>query len=125
MFLGLPCRSMPGSICKLASRMRDPTGIVGTDGKVRILRKRCATCVFRKEGKELFGENTIADLIERNVATGALLTCHATLPYGDYPDFGPAACAGFWARFGRATAAGVIAKFLIGIVRPMPPTTKE
>lgn len=31
-----------------------------------------------------------------NLRTGALLTCHATLPCGQHPDFGPAICAGFW-----------------------------
>lgn len=101
---------------------RHPADVVDpASGKVRVLRKRCATCLFRREGREVFGESRIADVVRRNVDAGALLTCHSTLPYGPYPDFAPAVCAGFWARHGLATAAGRIAKHLIGLVRPMPP----
>lgn len=89
-------------------------------GKVRVLRRRCETCVFRAEGREVFGPARVADLIAQNIERNALLTCHLTLPYGPYPDFAPAVCAGFWARHWRAVAAGRMAR-LIGLVRPMPP----
>jgi hypothetical protein len=86
-----------------------------------VLRKQCATCIFRAEGRELFGLDRVDDVIRGNVDASALLTCHSTLPYGPYPDFGPAVCAGFWARHGPITAAGRIAKFMIGVTRIAPP----
>lgn len=101
---------------------RHPADVIDHDsGKVRVLRKRCDTCLFRPEGRELFGPDRADDVIRRNVGAGALLTCHLTLPYGPYPEFGPAVCAGFWARYGLATAAGRIAKFMLGIVRIQSP----
>lgn len=105
---------------------RDPADVTDRgSGKVRILRTRCDTCVFRPEGEELFGPARVRDVVERNLGAGALLTCHSTLPYGPYPEFGPAVCAGFWARHGMSTAAGRIAKFMLGIVRVAPPAEQE
>lgn len=105
---------------------RHPADVIDRDsGKVRVLRKRCSTCVFRPEGREIFGEDRIDGLIRRNTDAGALLTCHSTLPYGPYPEFGPAVCAGFWARHGLATAAGRIAKHLIGIIRINAPGSRD
>lgn len=99
---------------------RDPRDVIDADGKVRVLRKRCETCVFRPEGREIFGQDRCENVVQQNLDANALLTCHATLPYGPYPEFAPAVCAGFWARHGLATAAGRMAR-LIGLVRPMPP----
>jgi hypothetical protein len=98
---------------------RHPADVVGGDGKVRVLRSRCPTCLFRPGHP--FGEDRAAEVIGRNVSAGALLTCHSTLPYGDHPEFGPAVCAGFWARHGLETAAGRIARFMLGITRIKPP----
>lgn len=100
---------------------KHPADVLTADNRVRVLRKRCSTCVFRAEGRELFGPERVDELTDRNVAAGALLTCHSTLPYGPYPEFGPAVCAGFWARHGMKTAAGRMARFVLGVVRPMPP----
>jgi hypothetical protein len=106
--------------------MRDPADVIDPDlQKVRVLSSRCTTCIFRRGNPMHLGENrhgrTAADIIQGNVAAGALLTCHQTLPYGDHPEVPPAVCAGFWAEHGPATAAGRIAIHLIGIVRVPPP----
>ena len=90
-------------------------------GKVRVLSRQCGTCIFRPAGRELFGARRVDEVIRANVDVGALLTCYSTLPYGPYPEFGPAVCAGFWTRHGMATAAGRIARFMLGIVRVAPP----
>jgi hypothetical protein len=101
---------------------RDPADVLDEEtGKVRILRQRCSTCVFRPGDLMLLGPERFRDLIDRNLAAGAMLTCHQTLPYSDNPDFGPAVCAGFWARHGLSTAAGRIAAVVIGLVRIAPP----
>jgi hypothetical protein len=105
---------------------RDPADVLDREtGKVRVLRRRCETCVFRAEGREIFGAGRVRDLVRQNIEAGALLTCHSTLPYGPYPEFGPAVCAGFWARHGLSTAAGRIAAFMIGLVRIAPPAGEE
>jgi hypothetical protein len=98
---------------------RQPHDVIGGDGKVRVLSRRCGTCLFRPGHP--FGEDRAAEVIEANVARGALLTCHSTLPYGPHPDFGPAVCAGFWARHAMQTAAGRIAQFVLGVTRIKPP----
>jgi hypothetical protein len=100
---------------------KHPADVLAPDGRVRVLRKRCGTCVYRPEGRKIFGAERVDELTARNVAAGALLTCHSTLPCGDHPEFGPAVCAGFWVRHGMRTAAGRIARFMLGVVRPMPP----
>jgi len=101
---------------------RDPADVIDRDsGKVRVLSRQCTTCIYRPAGRELFGASRVDEVIRSNTDAGALLTCHSTLPYGPYPEFGPAVCAGFWTRHGLATAAGRIAKFMLGIVRVAPP----
>ena len=102
---------------------RAATDVVGDDGKIRVLSRRCKTCIIRKGNP--FGPERSAEVIEANVAAGALLTCHSTLPYGAHPDFGPAVCAGFWARHAMKTAAGRIARFMIGVTRINPPEDRE
>ena len=91
---------------------RHPADVLSDDGKVRVLSRRCKTCITRNGNP--FGPARSAEVIERNIAAGALLTCHSTLPYGDHPDFGPAVCAGFWAQHGLKTAAGRMAWFRYG-----------
>lgn len=102
---------------------KQPHDVVGDDGHVRVLRHRCSTCIYRRD--QPFGAERATDVIETNVARGALLTCHSTLPYGPHPDFGPAVCAGFWAEHAMATAAGRMAQFVLGITRIAPPEDDE
>lgn len=89
-------------------------------GKIRVLDRMCDTCIFRPGAKMGLESERFAEVERTNIEKGALLTCHDTLSYGSYPDFGPAACFGFWERHGRHVAAGRIA-LLIGILRIAPP----
>jgi hypothetical protein len=100
---------------------RAATDVIGADGKVRVLSRRCRTCIFRPGAKMGLPAGRFEEIVRRNVDAGALLTCHSTLPYGAHPDFGPAACAGFWAQHATSTAAGRMAKFVLGITRINPP----
>lgn len=105
---------------------RHPADVVDEEtGKVRVLARRCDSCVFRPGIGECLGPGRLEEIVRRNVDAGALLTCHSTLPYGPYPEFGPAVCAGFWARHGLSTAAGRIAKLMLGIVRVAPPGGRD
>ena len=100
---------------------RAATDVIGDDGKVRILSRRCPTCIFRNGAPMGLTTARFGEIVRRNVDAGALLTCHSTLPYGDRPDFGPAVCAGFWAQHAMSTAAGRMARFVLGITRIAPP----
>jgi hypothetical protein len=64
-------------------------------------------------------------VINHNLQAGALLTCHATLPYGDHPEFGPAVCAGYWARHHNDVPAGRIAQLFLGILHIDPPDSSS
>jgi hypothetical protein len=98
---------------------KHPSDVLTDDNKVRVLSRRCSTCIFRRD--QPFGEARAVEVIEANIAAGALLTCHSTLPYGPHPDFGPAVCAGFWTEHAPSTAAGRMAAGVLGIVRITPP----
>ena len=94
--------------------------------KVRVLKSRCTTCIFWPDERNILSkspdcERRTQEVIDRNVKENALLTCHSTLRYGDYPDFGPAVCSGYWAEH-RNVAAGRIAQHVIGIIKVDPPT---
>jgi hypothetical protein len=107
------------------SARRHPADVVDREsGKVRVLSRRCETCLFRPGNLMCLPPGRFEEVVRRNVDAGALLTCHSTLPYGDHPEFGPAVCAGFWVRHGMSTAAGRIARHLLGIVRVTPPEGK-
>lgn len=65
----------------------------------RLLSEKCGTCVFRPDSP--FDPATRQRVIRANLATGSLLTCHDTLPYGEHPDVGEALCRGFWDAHGH------------------------
>lgn len=105
---------------------RHPADVIDREsGKVRVLSRCCGTCIFRAGNAMALAPGRFEDIIRGNVDAGSLLTCHSTLPYGPYPEFGPAVCAGFWARHGMKTAAGRIAKFMLGVIRVAPPAGQE
>lgn len=94
--------------------------------KVRVLKSRCATCIFWPDERNVLSatpdcEEHTAEVIRRNVESDALLTCHSTLRDGEYPDFGPAVCNGYWAEY-RDVTAGRVAQHVIGIIKIDPPT---
>ena len=105
--------------------MKSKNDVIGDDGHVRVLSRRCATCIFRPDDPMYLGADYTAEVIERNVAIGSLLTCHATLPYGANPDFGPAVCNGFWRGHGMSTFTGRMAYYVLGITWIDPPAREE
>jgi hypothetical protein len=105
----------------MASRKEPGDIIDDVNGLVRVLGEKCSTCIFRPDNPMRLEPGYLQRIIRDNVENGALLTCHQTLPYGDFPDFGPAACRGFWESHGQHTIAGVIAEYMIGIIEIEPP----
>jgi hypothetical protein len=94
-------------------------------GRVRVLSRQCETCIFWPGDRMGLGPDRIAEVISLNLAAGSLLTCHSTLPYGENRDFGPAVCAGYWARHARAVLAGRYALAFMGVVRVEPPNARD
>lgn len=102
--------------------MREPGDLIDPKArKVRVLADSCDTCVFRSGNLMRLRKGRLEQLVNENRQKGALLTCHQTFPYGDFPDFGPAACFGFFEAFWRETSAGRLAVLVIGIIRIPPP----
>ena len=102
---------------------RNPADVLDPEtGKVRVLARPCPTCIFRPHDPMRLGTERTRQVINHNLRTEALLTCHATLPYGDHPEFGPAVCAGFWVRHRNDVLAGRIAQRFLGIMHLDPRT---
>jgi hypothetical protein len=88
-------------------------------GRVRVLSEKCATCLLRPGSGH--DSETVRTVIKANLEAGSALTCHETLPYGPYPDFGEAVCRGFFDSYGEQSQAIQIAQRLIGLQEVEPP----
>jgi hypothetical protein len=92
-------------------------------GLSRLLSGRCSTCILRPGDKMHLGPEQTAAFVRRVLAEGTFVVCHQTLTYGDYPDFGPAICRGFFDAFaGRSPALRLLRAFgrLIEVDPPRP-----
>ena len=65
-------------------------------GGSRLLSQRCATCILRPGDKMHLGPERLRAIITEALAAGTFVVCHDTLTYGDFPDYGPAICRGFY-----------------------------
>lgn len=65
-------------------------------GFPRLLADRCATCVFRPGNAMALVPGRLRGMIEKNNSAGTWITCHETLPWGHYPEFGEAICRGYY-----------------------------
>ena len=65
-------------------------------GLSRLLSERCGTCILRPGDPMYLGPERTAAFIRQVLAAGTYVVCHQTLTYGDFPDYGPAICRGFF-----------------------------
>ena len=65
-------------------------------GLSRLLSERCATCILRVGDPMYLGPERTAAFIRQVLDAGSYVVCHQTLTYGDFPDYGPAICRGFF-----------------------------
>jgi hypothetical protein len=75
-------------------------GILGPDGKPRVLSKQCSDCIGRPGNLMRLRPGRVRDMVEGGVNGGGI-TCHQTLSYGIHPEFGGAACRWFYDRYGH------------------------
>lgn len=47
----------------------------------------------------------LANIVRHNLAVGAALICHKTLPYGDHPEIGETVCRGWFDAYGEQTGS--------------------
>lgn len=74
-------------------------------GLSRLLSERCSTCVMRAGDLMYLGPEHLTAFIRGALEKESYIVCHQTLTYGDYPDFGPAICRGFFEAFGNRSSA--------------------
>jgi hypothetical protein len=65
-------------------------------GLSRLLSERCPTCILRPGDPMHLGPDRTAAFIRQVLDAGSYVVCHETLTYGDFPDYGPAICRGFF-----------------------------
>lgn len=88
------------------------------DGRVHVLSRKCATCIFRPGNLMHLRENTVEDMVADSIRDGGAITCHKTLT-GDVP---PSVCRGFYDVHGQKVQALQVAARLSIIVEDDPPT---
>ena len=65
-------------------------------GLSRLLSERCPTCILRGGDPMYLGPDRTAAFLRQVLDAGSYVVCHDTLTYGDFPDYGPAICRGFF-----------------------------
>ena len=77
-------------------------------GLSRLLSERCPTCILRPGDPMHLGPERTAAFIRQVLDAGSYVICHDTLTYGDFPDYGPAICRGFFDGYRDRTPALLI-----------------
>jgi hypothetical protein len=54
------------------------------------------------------GPDRLRVIIGQALAAGSFVVCHDTLTYGDYPDYGPAICRGFYEAYSSRSPALIL-----------------
>jgi hypothetical protein len=65
-------------------------------GLSRLLSERCPTCILRPGDQMFLGTERTAAFVRHALDAGSYVVCHETLTYGDFPEYGPAICRGFF-----------------------------
>ena len=65
------------------------------------------------------GPDRLRVIIGQALAAGSFVVCHDTLTYGDYPDYGPAICRGFYEAYSSRSPALILLRAYRR--RKMPP----
>ena len=77
-------------------------------GLSRLLSERCGTCILSPGDPMHLGPERTAAFIKQVLAERSYVVCHDTLTYGDFPDYGPAICRGFFDAYRTRSAALLI-----------------
>ena len=87
----------------------------------RLLSAPCATCILRHGDPMHLGPERLREIIGQALAAGSFVVCHDTLTYGDYPDYGPAICRGFFEAYCSRSPALILLQAYRRLVQVPPP----
>jgi hypothetical protein len=90
-------------------------------GGSRLLSRQCATCILRHGDPMHLGPEGLRVIIGQALAAGSFVVCHDTLTYGDYPDYGPAICRGFFDAYARRSPALILLQAYRRLTKVPPP----
>ena len=90
-------------------------------GGSRLLSERCATCILAAGDRMHLGPERLRAIIADALAAGTFVVCHDTLTYGDYPDYGPAICRGFYDAYADRSPALTLLRACQRLVEVPPP----
>ena len=93
-------------------------------GGSRLLSERCATCILAAGDRMYLGPERLRAIIGDALAAGTFVVCHDTLTYGDFPDYGPAICRGFYDAYKDKSPALILLRAyqrLAEVPRPAVP----
>lgn len=89
-------------------------------GGSRLLRERCATCVFRPGNPMRLAPGRLRELLDESLPDGYIV-CHDTVTHGPCPNYGPAICRGFFHAYAtRSTKIRLMRAFAL-LVDVTPP----
>ena len=94
-------------------------------GLSRLLSERCPTCILRPGDPMHLGPERTAAFIRQVLDAGSYVVCHDTLSYGDFPDYGPAICRGFFDRYRDRTPALLILQAGRRLTEVAPPVVAK
>jgi hypothetical protein len=98
--------------------------ILGRDGKPRVLSEQCSTCIGRPGNLMQLYPGRVREMVQGGVNGGGI-TCHQTLSYGEYPEFGGAACRWFYDHYGHLCGLYRIYGRISGFTEVDPPGQDE
>ena len=90
-------------------------------GGSRLLSERCATCILAAGDRMHLGPERLRAVIAEALAAGTFVVCHDTLTYGNYPDYGPAICRGFYDAYAASSPALTLLRACHRLVEVPPP----
>jgi hypothetical protein len=90
-------------------------------GGSRLLSQRCATCILAAGDRMHLGPERLRAIIAGALAAGTFVVCHDTLTYGDFPDYGPAICRGFYDAYKDKSPALILLRAYQRLADVPPP----
>ena len=94
-------------------------------GGSRLLSERCATCILAAGDRMHLGPERLRAVIGDALAAGTFVVCHDTLTYGDFPDYGPAICRGFYDAYEDRSPALILLRAYQRLVEVPPPAVPD
>jgi hypothetical protein len=82
--------------------------------------------VQRSHGDQMYlGSGRVRAVVGGAVAAGTFVVCHDTLTYGNFPDYGPAICRGFFDAYADRSPALILLRACQRLIEvPPPPATR-